>query len=113
MTEGQNRRRRKGWNIDARMEIEMENEKPFGMIDDFACDCIRNDYGSRVAAARMYLAYTAWCSKTQTRPMTATAFGLEAKHKWRRECGRIHRYVDVALPEFPDVSDRRLMEWVK
>ena len=70
-------------------------------IGPFIEDCVEPAEDSFVTAREMYLAYRAWASTNSVSPIFETRFGKLMKARFRREDGRIRRYVGCRLHDVP------------
>lgn len=72
---------------------------PMGL---FAHDCVEAAPGMSVTAREMYLAYVAWSEANAKTPFKETRFGRVMKMRFKRDDGRVRRYLDCRLHDVPD-----------
>ena len=70
-------------------------------IGQFIEQCVEAVEGSEVTAREMYQAYLAWAKTNSISPIFETRFGKLMKARFRREDGRIRRYVGCRLHDVP------------
>jgi putative DNA primase/helicase len=71
---------------------------PIGL---FAQDCVETLAGKSVTAREMYLAYVAWSEANAKTPFKETRFGRVMKMRFKRDDGRVRRYLDCCLHDVP------------
>jgi len=91
--------------IDAATESYRADMDPVG---EFALACIEPMSGAFVTARDMHRAYTAWCHANSVKPYTEKGFaGIMVQKGFKREIGRIRKYLDVRLKDVPADPDER------
>lgn len=70
-------------------------------IGPFIEECVEPVEDGHVTAREMYLAYRSWADANSVSPIFETRFGKLMKARFRREDGRIRRYVGCRLHDVP------------
>jgi putative DNA primase/helicase len=74
-------------------------------IGEFCRDCVEAVDGASETARAMYEAYVSWCLANAKKPVFETRFGRVMKARFRRDDGRIRRYLDCRLHDVPARPD--------
>lgn len=75
-------------------------------VGEFTESCVVQVFGQDVTARAMYQAYVAWCHANSVRAYSERAFaGIMTQKGFKKENGRIRKYVNVQLRDVPPDPD--------
>lgn len=76
-------------------------------IGDFITDCVEACEGQSSTAREMYMAYVSYAEANAIKPIHETRFGKLMRTRFKREDGRIRRYLDCRLHDVPERPSAR------
>lgn len=83
-------------------------------VGEFTLSCVAPAPGEHVTGRDMYNAYVAWCHANSVKPFAERGFaGIMMQKGFKKENGRIRKYLDVELKDVPADPEERDKSWTK